>query len=168
MNTENERFIFTEDDLRYLKENYKKGNSRELAEKLGKDLGAVQRRIYKLGLCKQSVSSEVIESTIKEFYQTKTIQEIADELGVAKSTIRRYFKNMMESGEDEYMTTRHPYIYGDAYRPWTEHDLNILKKYYRREGSDCVNRMHLFHSKPCINATARRFGLKVFWLENRD
>lgn len=168
MNTENEKLIFTEDDLRYLKENYKRGNSKELAEKLGKDLGAVQRRLYRLGLCQRRIPAELIESTIKEFYKTKTIQELADELGVAKTTIRRYFRNMVESGEDEYMSNKHPYIHGDAYRPWTEHDLNILKKYYPREGSDCINRMDLFHSKSCTNATARQYGLKCFWLENKD
>lgn len=162
-----ETITFSEEDLLFLKKNYKKGNTKELAEKLGKELDAVRKRVHALGLTRKRISPDKIREAVKTFYRTKTAEEIAKEVGVNSKTVRRYFREMLESGEDEYMVNEHPYIHGDTQHPWSEHDIEILKKYYRREGTDCGKRMKVSHSKSSIITTAHMFGLKVFWFENR-
>ena len=69
-------------EIRLLKKMYPDNNKRDIANKLGRTVGAVETKAYKLGFSKKPrVWSKRELNLLKKLYPNKMAKEIADQIG---------------------------------------------------------------------------------------
>lgn len=93
----------TPNDKEYIYKMYGKMKTADIAEYLGVTDSAVSYHVKKMGVWRRRVyRKKELEDYIKEYYNRKTVNEMANEMEVSSQTIRNYLKELGLTGVSAY------------------------------------------------------------------
>ena len=154
---------WTEEEKKFVTENFKRGNVQWIADQLGRTKKSVLHMGDRLGIkCRPHISSKEVEY-IKDNFDPENPKESAE-------TIAKYFNSIghttrtaksIDSKAQSLGLKRAPNLY-------TEEDIEILEKYYPTEGTDVIKRLPKFSNRSGITNKAFELGLVVDSEEKRQ
>lgn len=136
---------FTDEDIKFLEENYMTMTHAEMAEKLGRTKGTISTKLSQLGFTKKLETrwTEYQVNFLKENYENMLYSDIAEKLGRTESNIRAKCFDLNLVKKDS----------------WTEEEIEFLKSvYYDFSNSEIAEMMG--RTQNSIHIKGSKLGLK--------
>ena len=147
---------WTEEEKKFVTENFKRGNVQWIADQLGRTKKSVLHMGDRLGIkCRPYMSPKEVEYIIDNFdpinpkESAETIAKYFNSIGHKTRTAASISSKASELGLKIQQVT------------YTDEDIKILKKYYPTEGTDIIKRLPKFSSRGGITNKAMELGLVV-------
>lgn len=148
---ESEYFRWTSDKVEQLRKLYIEEQlpSSQIAEKLNTTKQSVEMKIFKLGFRKDIYVEWSLEDLeyLKNFYKTKTYEQIAVDLGRTKDAVRSKFRELDLGSKDDK-------------RRWSENEIRILKQEAPNMDSKELSEK-LDRNIVVVLKKAREYGVKI-------
>lgn len=138
---------WNDSDIAFLKSNYLELSDSELATRLGRTEGSIERKRARLGLSKNSKAVELSEDVVNTILNTKaTYKEIAETYNLTYEQVRGVYR---KHGKQSLVSSRDH---------WTDDDVSYLKANYRTKGDHAIGKV-LRRSAGAVTKKRIKLGL---------
>lgn len=150
--------FFTEDEIQFLKDNYRKMSLQELADKLGCTKQKISSKLHQSGISQswrkmQNQRKKEMDTFIKQNFHTMEIDKIAEHVHLTPRSVYQRYRNILLQDADMDIKINEHNSYTDA-------DYQIIRTYYPTEGGKCASRLTSEHTKESVRSTAAYLGVK--------